>query len=55
MCYSQPKIAYTTTGELILCCPECGFSEDDLYDLGQHIYESHTDDNLKLLTCHYCN
>ena len=55
MCYSQPRIAYTTIGELILFYPKCGFSKDDLYDLGQHIYESHTDDNLNTVACYCCN
>ena len=32
---SQPKIARTTTGELILFCHECEFPADDL---SQHMY-----------------
>ena len=32
---SQPKIARTTTGGLLLFCNECEFPADDLYDLGQ--------------------
>ena len=52
---SQPKIARTTTGDLILFCHECEFPADDLYDLGQHMYEDHMDDNEKKVDCHYCD
>ena len=53
---SQPKMARTTTGELILFCNECEFPADDIYDLGQHMYEYHSEDegNDKV-ACHYCD
>ena len=41
---SQPKMARTTTGELILFCNECEFPADDIYDLEQHMYEFHSED-----------
>ena len=49
-------MARTTTGELILFCNECEFPADDLYDLGQHMYEYHSEDegNGKI-ACHFCD
>ena len=52
---SQPKIARTTTGELILFCAECEFPADDLYDLGEHMYEYHTEGEKGKITCHFCD
>ena len=52
---SQPKIARTTTGGLLLFCNECEFPADDLYDLGQHMYEYHTEGNENKIVCHYCD
>ena len=52
---SQPKIARTTTGELILFCHECEFPADDLFDLGEHMYEYHSEGNKGGIECHYCD
>ena len=52
---SQPKIARTTSGGLLLFCNECEFPADDLYYLGQHMYEDHTEGTENKIVCHYCD
>ena len=52
---SQPKIARTTTGELILFCHEFEFPADNLFDLGEHMYEYHSEGIKGGIECHYCD
>ena len=38
-----------------LWCIECEYPAEDLYDLGEHMYEVHAEDNSEYTeSCHYC-
>ena len=38
-----------------LWCIECEYPAEDLYDLGEHMYEVHAEDNVEYtISCHYC-
>ena len=38
----QPNVVKTDTGDIIMFCNECEYPAEDIYDLGEHMYEIHT-------------
>ena len=38
---SQPNVVKTLTGEIIMFCNKCEYPAEDIYDLGEHMYEFH--------------
>ena len=36
-------------------CKECEYPADDIYDLGEHVYEFHGEHEKSSLECHYCD
>ena len=44
----------TDTEEIIFCI-ECEYPAEDGYDLGEHMYEYHSERYQKKLDCHYCD
>ena len=36
-------------------CKECEYPADDIFDLGEHVYEFHGEHEKNSLECHYCD
>ena len=41
--------------EEMISCIECEYPAEDGYDLGEHMYEYHSERYQKKLDCHYCD
>ena len=41
--------------EDMIRCKECEYPADDIYDLGEHVYEFHGEHEKNSLECHYCD
>ena len=52
---SSSSVGVQTEDTERLWCIECEYPAEDLYDLGEHMYEVHAGDNIEYSeTCHYC-
>ena len=40
---------------MMIFCIECEYPAEDGYDLGEHMYEYHSERYQKKLDCHYCD
>ena len=41
--------------EEMMFCNVCEYPAEDLYNLGEHMFEFHADKSEKKLDCHYCD
>ena len=41
--------------EDMIRCKECEYPADDIFDLGEHVYEFHGEHEKNSLECHYCD
>ena len=39
---SQPNVVTTDSGDILMFCNECEYPAEDIYDLGEHMYEIHS-------------
>ena len=39
---SQPNVVKTDTGDILMLCNECEYPAEDIYDLGEHMFEIHS-------------
>ena len=52
---SSSSVGVQTEDTKRLWCIECEYPAEDLYDLGEHMYEGHAEDNIEYCqTCHFC-
>ena len=40
---NHPNVVQTNTGDILMLCHECEYPAEDIYDLGEHMYEVHAD------------
>jgi hypothetical protein len=56
---SQPNVVKTDTGDIIMFCNECEYPAEDIYDLGEHMYEIHSSryegEGEDCFVCEICN
>lgn len=51
----KTSVGVQTEDEQRLWCIECEYPAEDLYDLGEHMYEVHAEDNTEYeVSCHHC-
>ena len=39
---SQPNVVKTDTGDILMLCNECEYPAEDIFDLGEHMFEIHS-------------
>ena len=56
---SKPNVVKTDSGDIIMFCNECEYPAEDIYDLGEHMYEIHSSryegEGEVSLFCEICN
>ena len=38
----QPNVVRTESGDILMFCTECEYPAEDIYELGEHMYEVHS-------------
>ena len=54
---NHPNVVTTNTGDILMLCHECEYPAEDIYDLGEHMYEVHSEreDENKCISCNFCD
>ena len=50
----QPNVVKTDKGDILMLCCECEYPAEDIFDLGEHMYEAHSQNEESELSCELC-
>ena len=54
---NHPNVVKTDKGDILMLCSECEYPAEDIFDLGEHMFESHSnseDEEITTCTCFIC-
>ena len=51
----QNAVGVQTDSIKIMFCKECEYPADNIFDLGEHMFEFHTERYENKMDCHYCD
>ena len=51
---NQPNVVKTDKGDILMLCCECEYPAEDIFDLGEHMYEAHSQNEEDEITCELC-
>ena len=51
----QPNVVKTDTGDILMLCYECEYPAEDIYDLGEHMFEFHHEKEVEDINCNFCD
>ena len=51
---NQPNVVKTDKGDILMLCCECEYPAEDIFDLGEHMYEAHSQNEEDEITCEFC-
>ena len=51
---NQPNVVKTDKGDILMLCCECEYPAEDIFDLGEHMYEAHSQNDEDEITCNFC-
>ena len=53
---NHPNVVTTNTGDILMLCHECEYPAEDIYDLGEHMYEVHSEkEDENCIICNLCD
>ena len=50
----QPNVVKTDTGGILMLCSECEYPAEDIFDLGEHMFEFHSEKEEEEWSCSFC-
>ena len=50
----QPNVVKTDKGDILMLCCECEYPAEDIFDLGEHMYEAHSQNEESEISCELC-
>ena len=52
---NHPNIVKTDKGDILMLCCECEYPAEDIFDLGEHMFEAHSNSEQDEITCKICD